>query len=209
MPRRPGRRHRTTTRSAEAPRPTKAVHPGLRLLEPVLQGELDGLCGVWSIINAIRLVAAPQVVLSRQQTRTLFAAAASFLDENDALVQAVTRTVKKELWPRLARHLVEHGTSVAGVPLILEQPLARQHKARRAALAAIELMILEAEVPVVRVTGELSHYTVICGYSPASLRLFDSYELHHLRKSACAVKPATGARHRLHVETMLVFSLSR
>jgi len=162
---------------------------------------------VWSIINAIRLVAAPCVILSTKQTRALFAAAASFLDEHGALVSAVTRTVDKNLWPALAQHLHRHVVGSSTLPLELEHPLAKATLTKRHAFAKLERMIVGAGVPVVRVTGELSHYTVICGYSPSSFRLFDSYELHHLRKSACTVTTETSAKHRLHVDTMLVFSL--
>ncbi len=91
--------------------------------------------------------------------------------------------------------------------LQVEMPFAHSEFGRQRAFAELERLILRNSVPVVYLSGAYRHCTVLSGYTPASLRLFDSYEYRFLRRRACGVKAGTAARHHLHLQTMLVFSV--
>lgn len=51
---------------------TSKMHPGAAMTEPWQQGNLDALCGLYAIINALRLLHAPTGGLSRQVCKTLY-----------------------------------------------------------------------------------------------------------------------------------------
>lgn len=66
------------TRRGRKPRPSPRRGP-------FRQGDLDGLCGLYSAVNAICLVPAPQRPLSRNQARVLFRSGITHLNNRGLL----------------------------------------------------------------------------------------------------------------------------
>ena len=59
-------------------------------MEPEEQGDLDRLCGVYCIINAVE-----KIIRSDKHRKTLFKKAISYLNDNEKLIRALTIGIRK------------------------------------------------------------------------------------------------------------------
>jgi hypothetical protein len=183
------------------------VLPGVKLIQPVTQGQYDGLCALYCIINGIRLVLAPHKQLSRTETGKLFACGIRFIDEEASLSRAVRRSVGVRTWPRLAERLRARAQRMTGIQMTLERPLASSSPMPPdEAIAAIERLILARRAPMVFLRGKYRHYTVICGFSSASLRLFDSAGFQRVQRSSCCTTSELPSLHRIHVPSLITLA---
>ena len=204
----PARRRQTFFEWILEHRPETAAHPGARLVQPICQGDYDGLCGLYCILNAIRLVAAPYRILNHKESQTLFVTGVRFLDTAGILPKAVCWSIEKRRWHRLADVMRREARRSLGLTLHFDNPFANgQGVATAEALEAIERMIGQHKAIMVFVRGAYRHYTVIAGYTPESFKLFDSYGYRWIRKACCTTDPDEKARHQLHIESMIVVSV--
>ena len=70
---------------------------------PFEQGDLDGLCGVYSVVNAARLAAHPHRRLSAPECRALFAALLTELADEGRLRGFVAHGLGTRVLARLLR----------------------------------------------------------------------------------------------------------
>jgi hypothetical protein len=182
---------------------------GARMIEPVSQGDYDGLCGLYCIINAIRLVAAPYEDLNHEQVRSLFKTGVDFLAERGTLSAAVQSAVGEATWPYLAERVARVTRDLGSVRVELAWPL-NPSASRAEIVETIERLITSGKAPMVFMRGKYRHYSVISGYTPASFKLFDSFGYHWVRRSSCSI--ARGEKptlHRFHVESLISVSAYR
>ena len=106
--------------NASNDRPTRPKHKqttnshkleGLLQLAPYAQGELDSLCGLYSIINAIRLVLYPVAPVSAVKSRKLFETGIEFLQQNGSLDPALINGINIRRWKLLAALLAEQAST--------------------------------------------------------------------------------------------------
>jgi hypothetical protein len=169
-------------------------------MRPVIQGDCDGICGLYCIINAIRLVMAPHRQIRHEDDRALFTAVVRFLARNGMLLEAVDFCVSERVWPQLAKHIVARAQLLVGGPIFLEQLMLAKDASVHETLRYIEAMIISCKAPCVFLRGRYRHYSVISGFTPASLKLFDSYGYHWLRRRYCGTTGSPTALHRIHVQ---------
>lgn len=185
----------------------KATLPGADLIEPLSQGDYDGLCGLYCIINAIRLVLAPHRPLTDKEARSLFWTGIRYIDSHSNLSSAVRRAIARTSWPGLAERIRQHAQRLAGLQLTFAQPQAGQlYDQPDRALEAIETMIASKHAPMVFMRGKYRHYSVICGYTPKSLRLFDSFGYQWVRRASCGHETCANSLHRFHVASLIAVS---
>lgn len=91
------------------------------IIEPVIQGDSDGLSALYCIINAVRLVMAPHRELTHEEVRALFAAGVRFLARQGSLSEAVHSCVRERDWPKLAARVVASAQSALGRPILLQR----------------------------------------------------------------------------------------
>ena len=182
--------------------------PGVRLVKPAVQGDYDGLCGLYCLINAVRLVLAPHRELKHEEVRTLFAAGVGFLTSRGALPNAVHSCVTERDWPKLAARIVEVTEAIAGRPIHLDRPLLPARETCQAALSRLDGLIASSKAACVFLRGRTRHYTVISGYTPASLMLFDSFGYRRVLRSSCGTRKGDRRRHRLHLRAIFTVSVS-
>lgn len=180
--------------------------PGTALIQPLAQGDVDGLCGLYCILNAIRLVMAPLRKTKRKEARALFAAGVHSLEQADCLAEAVHSCVGRERWQRLARSMVGDAREILDHPIRLRKPKLAAHTSARELIVCIEDMIASGEAPCVFFRGKYRHYSVICGYTSLSLRLFDSFGHHRMLKRTCSTGRLSTSLHRLHVPSLISIS---
>jgi hypothetical protein len=155
--------------------------PPSHLLQPYQQGNLDGFCGPYCIVNAVHLVCGP---LTRRRALRLLQDILRFLDQRVDLVERLDGGSGVHELGGAMRHVVDgrypirrrkpfHGRS--GVDLetywATLQAFLRQH--RGAVITAIG--------------GRMDHWTVIRDATDRSLLLFDSDGRARVQRRQCVM----------------------
>jgi hypothetical protein len=188
---------------AQGPHPNAYSLPGARLIHPLTQGDSDGLCGLYCLINAIRIVTAPHRELKRKDIRMLFTAGVRFLARRGSLPEAVHSCVGEREWPKLARHLVKLAQETCGRPILLERAKLLKGAGFDETSRDLTRIIASGAAPCVFLRGKTRHYTVISGYTPLSFRLFDSFGYHRVLRRSCGTRGAPGLRHHFHLRSII------
>ena len=173
---------------------------------PLKQGDLDGLCGIYAIINSVRLLCAE---VSRELLARLF----------KGLVRALKRVLDKPLvtvwagmeWRTLlflVDHCIAYVRRTVGIRLRATLP---PKFVRRA--ASVDRMWSELDkglsrnrVAILCIEGAISHWTVVHAVTSETLRLFDSSGRHILRRSYCSV---SGQRKRFQLDPKTIVFIER
>lgn len=154
------------------------------MIKPIEQGSMDNLCGLYTVINALRLIIPP----SRGRDQKLFQEAVAYLDEKEWLSSVLTEGMPTALFAALARHMNrQHQIAIERVGH------SRSQQPEETIMRAVD-----AGLPVLAsVDSPLDHFSVICGYSPTRWLLFDSYGYRWLNRRHCAWNRTKNTRHRL------------
>ena len=144
-------------------------------LEPLRQGELDGLCGIYAVINWIQLGLYARITLTPGERKWLFEHGVKFIAQTRHLPSVITSGMSSALWKRLARSMLDETGTLTGLNLRAEpiitiaKPTAIQ--LQRAMAAHIDL----GQPIILTLWGRYDHTTVAYGWSEHRLRLFDSF----------------------------------
>lgn len=151
----------------------EVLHPGARLVTPYQQGELNSLCGLYALINAIRVVHAPKHPLPGSTSRNLFRAGAKALVSDERTRQALHQGMTAGQQYKLVRTLMQ-------TPLLSRLPPMRllEKRPKLSTTADLEHFIKKTvgrgDVLLVCFEGRLSHHTVVTGLTDQRLILCDS-----------------------------------
>ncbi|MEQ8694921.1 MAG: hypothetical protein RIC85_06405 [Gammaproteobacteria bacterium] len=134
------------------------------------QGDLDGLCGLYSVINAIRIARYPIRPLSMKECSDLFQNGVSRLSKTGHLAEFVCEGMEWRYVSNLATSLCK-AASVDNRILRPRKPKSTFDKRQR-----WEWIIhqISKERPVMIHLSKRDHYSVITGISQKRIRLFDS-----------------------------------
>lgn len=154
-----------------------------RAPQPVLQGGIDRLCGMYSIMNAILLVDPD----SRPQLQRHFDVGLEYLISRKKLDGVMLHGMSTKLWVKLAlRVLAEHNRlSEEQLELHKVYPNGREGKLITWC-NAIECTANEWPV-LAHIEGAYDHFTVISCITPKQVVLFDSDGLHWLQRRSCKI----------------------
>ncbi|TGN62495.1 hypothetical protein E4L95_06365 [Paracoccus liaowanqingii] len=163
----------------------RVLHPGADLVAPYQQGQLDSLCGLYAVINAIRVVHAPKHPLSGKMSRHLFHAGAKALMSASGSRQALHQGMSAGRQYKLAKVLMRTPALASLPPLQL-----REKRPRLRSRSDLELFVRKTigrgAVLLVDLEGRLSHHTVIIGLSNQRLLLCDSSGMRFVYASTIA-----------------------
>lgn len=163
------------------------------------QGGLDGLCGLYAAINAIRLVVAEFKPLSAARTAHLFEYGAEWLHSRDLLLAAVTDGMDEDEQYALTQWLAEEAGKMIGAPLSVTRPIhPNESYQRRKLLAAIDEGLAQEAALIVCLEVTYSHYTVISGRTTTRYYVHDSDEIKWIGRKSLGVR-AAGSRKRHQV----------
>lgn len=188
-------------------RPSAGVLHGVHMIQPSTQGDHDGLCGLYCIINAVRLVSAPHRQLTHDEVRALFGVGVRFLARQGCLSKSVRACISERVWPSLAKRIVTAAQPLMERSIILQEPILPIDAPFNETLRHIEAMIDSGKAPCVFLRGKYRHYSVISGYTPISLRLFDSFGYCWVRRISCGSTAGPMCLHRFHVESLITLSM--
>ncbi|MCZ0963507.1 hypothetical protein [Paracoccus benzoatiresistens] len=149
------------------------IHPGAALVTPYMQGRLDALCGLYALINAIRVVHAVDEPLSGQACRSLFKAGLKALIADKRTRAVLYDGMTAGSQRRLLRTLTSYPILQTRRPLRL---LVQRPKLSTA--GDLDLLVRGAlkrgAVLLVCLEGRMAHHTVITGMSNHRVMLCDS-----------------------------------
>lgn len=185
--------------------PSKVEIIARHQLEPYRQGGLDGLCGLYGVINALRLAVADNAPLSKVQSKALFAAGVEFLHRKDELHHAAVTGLKTSRRLALARHLAKL-VSANHCPVVVERPDYAAWASTDDVFRWIEQSLSDGKPVMAALMGGLNHFTVISGSDAAKLYFFDSDGLHFVHKRNCGLN--TGY-HRIPPKGLMRIAVKR
>lgn len=155
---------------------------------PFRQGSLDGLCGLYSIINAIKLMHGGQ----RIPSKSIFKDSLRQLAEAHVLADIVVNGMQRITLSGVLKVAAQRVTLSRSWPF---------HGKKRPTLAevwsALEAHVCEEEgrVAIIVFGGERwGHWTVVRAVTPRKLVLFDSRGRSHLNRAICTTGEPTKTR---------------
>jgi hypothetical protein len=165
------------------------------------QGDLDGLCGVYAAVNALRHI----LHLRDEQCRRLFEKLIK------ALEQDCPRVHERLLWGMGIRQLrrlvaVAGGCRLKGQSLSFDvRPLRLNGEQRTLPYlwAALNEEVGSNCVAIVGLSGVDDHWCVVYRVTPKTLHLLDSSGQTRISRSRCTVRP-TSTRYRLELGEILL-----
>lgn len=162
-----------------------------RARRPFKQGDLDALCGVYSIVNAVRALC-PEV--GRAAATELFDHLMRSLRKVGAnAATAVGGGIYHQEVARLARHATAYVGKHHGVALALE-PMPKPKLTGRDLTGfwhTLSQTLTPERVAILALDGRHDHWTVAVAATRTRLLLFDSVGMRWLRRSHCAVGRAS------------------
>lgn len=179
-------------------------------MPPLQQGDLDGLCGLYAAVNALRLVLAPVRQVRRPEALLWFRIGLESLGETGNLQDFVAHGIGPKDWLNLMESLTAFASSRGDHHICVSQPLRHAARAPRSQMyGAIEDAIVHGRAVLITLSGVHNHYTLVSGYSPSNLWLFDSGKLQKIGRAHCGTQRSSNKwRHRINVRTLTVLSLT-
>lgn len=187
---------------------TTLLHRALKL-QPLKQGGLDGLCGLYAGINALRLLLAADRPLTPAKVRVLFKDGIRLLIKREKLAAAVFNGIPDGTWHRLLAKLVARASTSTGVLIAMDRPFEhRDRVSRRDLFKAVEAAVDARQPVLVSLSGKHQHYTVICGYTAGRLIQFDSGSLSWLSRKLCGpTKSRQDWQHEIDTASLTILEL--
>lgn len=159
------------------------LHPGALLATPYQQGRLDALCGLYALINALRVLHAPHRPLPARLCKDLFATGMEALNAKPSSRGAVHSGMTVTRQRKLARTILKAAALSKLPKAALRTPLPRIGKVEDLDRILRERLSM-GDVLLVCFHGRLSHHSVIVGVSPTRILLCDSDGLRFVLKSS-------------------------
>lgn len=141
-----------------------------RRIEPLRQGTLDGLCGLYAVINAIALARWPYVPVTSLEAAQLFEGGLYELNRSTDLAETVAEGME---WPTL-RSLAPVLCLQASVKPIQVDLVRLPYSAPARTRENAVKRCISAQRPVIVNIDDRSHYSVIIGRSQTRYYLHDS-----------------------------------
>jgi hypothetical protein len=181
-----------------------------RARKPLRQGDLDGLCGVYSIINAVRCV---QPKVSKAMAERLFKVLVQVLAADDqaklgkpgrAVYRGITRATLAKLIGTARRHLTaKHNLTFEVARLPGSHPQRPWNIAELTSRLSDHMT--EGGVAIVALRGRYAHWPVIVAVTPKQFRMRDSDGLRTIRREECVVELDRAMISILPVDVFLIF----
>jgi hypothetical protein len=164
--------------------------------KPARQGDYDGLCGVYAVINTIRLLLPRMTVADGELLFAYLLAKISKRNRSsETIVWDGTDHQTLEAMVNLASRYLQQQTLPR---LTIETPFRRR---RCLTLSAVWLDIRkgieDGAVVILGLYGPINHWTVVVGVTRTRLKLFDSDGMTNLHRETCTIGQGR-RRHRIN-----------
>lgn len=157
-------------------------------LEPLSQGSLDGLCGLYAVINSLRLALSKDAPLTRAVCEALFGAGIAYLHRRKTLHTEIIDGVEPRRRNALAQHLAKL-VSTSNYQVTIERPESVGWRSiEHDVFPWMEQSLLAGKPVLITLTGGLEHHSVVSGMTSRTLKLFDSSAHRSIRKASCGLR---------------------
>lgn len=173
---------------------------------PYRQGDLDGLCGLYAIINAFAAVMAPAVPLGRPEARLMFGAGIVWLEERKKLRAVAIGGMEDELVFELAQHMAESLASWLGRAVVVSRPRPGTWRRKRL-LAVVDDALAHGHAVIAGLGHTHEHVSVIVRGTPSRYTLSDSDGLRWIARSSVGTEDSK-RRHRLGPHDIIIVKLT-
>jgi hypothetical protein len=183
-------------------------------IQPYRQGELDGLCGLYALINGIRLATCDQTSeFDHDVWRNLLEALLSETDLAKAAVEVVARGIDFRALYELAKAAQRHMAANHRVEVTITRGLRAEVQCLDTVLNCLAVLSIQARTAVLmELTGRMRHWTVVAGVGRKSLKLLDSSGVHRAHITSCRLKCEwdhnVGRDYEIHTSRALVIRAS-
>lgn len=154
-------------------------------MKPYFQGALDGLCAIYSIVNAARIVAG----INEEEARELFSRIIVYLEQNSELSAVLTEGIGLKKIGGILRDVV--GDKIPGRAMPFkhhpETPLDEFWQAMTRFLKEEE----KRAILICLGGPHWDHWTIVRSISSRQIRFFDSYKLRRMDRNRCTTTTAT------------------
>lgn len=158
--------------------------------KPYQQGQLDSLCGLYSIANAIRWGLREIAPVHKSHSRALNRVLIEYLEDKNLLSSTVAEGLTIPNLGRLLKTTEPWLLEKKGAQLCVRKPFHIQRNVTRAAFVVTLNRHLAAPntSAIVLTTGRLEHWTVVTAIDKTTIQLSDSLGLKWFstRKCTCA-----------------------
>ncbi|MBA7570973.1 hypothetical protein ES708_12729 [subsurface metagenome] len=159
-------------------------------LLPFEQGELDGLCGIYSVVNAVKLIAGR---LSEYEATVLFEKILAYIETKHSIGAIMTEGIGTRDMIGIVKHVLRNDYGIG-----YRRPFLRsKNRSFENYLEEISIFLHEGSPRAVIVSldhKEWEHWTVIRSISPQLIHLFDSSDMKRLNKERCTIQAPTSDR---------------
>lgn len=168
-------------------------------IDPFRQGQLDGLCSLYAVINGLRLACAGSAAISLRESKELFALGLAFLERKGRLQKTITTGLRWRRRRTLAYYLAE-AASCSGRQIIVERPSKTERSSVEDVFNWIAVSLQQNKPVLIPLMGALNHLTVVSSLSEKRLTLFDSGGFYYVEKANCSLK---GSYHQIQAKGLM------
>lgn len=193
--------HQTWTKSRAASRQrNSAGHPSVPT--PLQQGDRDGLCGLYSIINTVRLLC-PE--LKKVDVDDLVFNLAEVMTERFLTpMELISWGLEIDSIRTLLRAAQDHVETVFDIQLKSHTPQLRKHRPTIVDLwTRLDDKVGIGHVAIIGLSGRYNHWTVVQRVTPKTLTLFDSDGMKSIRRNRCSLR-GNRVPHRISLEDVIL-----
>jgi len=167
-------------------------------MKPYEQGALDGLCAVYGIVNAARIIAG----IDEPASKELFKRIILYLEQRHDLAQILTKgiglTTIGGIFSKVVRGYIRHRS----MPFkkYPDTPLDMFWNAMMEFLQGGERRAI-----LIGLGGVYDHWSIVDSITDKQIRLFDSFKLKRLNRNRCATMRCSSSRPHLLFPTHTYF----
>lgn len=158
-------------------------------MRPLVQGQLDGLCGIYAAINATRLIGS----LTQEESQWLFHQACRLMESRKSLATILGEGLNSKDLAYLFRELIERRHSLIRFKPFSQAKNVGLERYWRSLKGFLESGERRAVILVLG-NWDWGHWSVVRKASKKTLFLFDSDKLKVLNRRHCTTSEATKTR---------------
>lgn len=164
-------------------------------LKPFKQGDCDGLCGIYAIINAFAVLC-PEINVT--QAKALFRTLIAALPEHRRKpLSVVWQGMHGNLFRLLLAHAEDHVQETFSAQIKRSRLNLPTHRVTiRQLCECLREALEDDQVALLMIDGCYSHWTVAYRVTEKTIRLLNSTGIKYLLRSSCTLTP-TRTGHRL------------
>ncbi|OAI07031.1 hypothetical protein A1353_08390 [Methylomonas methanica] len=149
--------------------------------KPYRQGQLDGLCGVYAMVNAVDVLCGP---ISKRHAKSLFLEILAFLESRGPIAEQCTYGIVVQDMAAILKHVI-----CKQYPIQRSKPFhGRPTVDKQHYLQTLDDFLQQPQTVVLTcIEGYLNHWTLIERITDKALHCYDSYGIRFLLQRSCSM----------------------